>query len=349
MWIDTPVFKEDMEQIIHADFIPWENLNGKTIFITGATGLIGYYLVSALIYRNIVAKSNIRILALVRNEQAALEQFQEQRKADPGHLYFVQGSLECFPEIPDKIDYIVHAGGPTASRYFVEKPVETILVSINGMLQILKLANVNKIGGLVYLSSMEIYGTYSKSLKIQENSPSYLDVMNVRSSYPESKRLCENLCSSFFQEYRVPAKVIRLTQTFGPGIKEDDQRVFAQFIRAYLNNKNICLLTSGKTKRSYLYLSDAVTSILCVLLKGKPGEAYNAANETTYCSISEMADFIATEIAHGTISVEHKFSSEEELKQYLPTAYTDLNTQKLRGLGWRWHIDLKEAFLRSIR
>ena len=56
MWINNKIFKEDMEYIIHANFINWEKLNNKTIFITGATGLIGYYLTSSLVYKNIKEK-----------------------------------------------------------------------------------------------------------------------------------------------------------------------------------------------------------------------------------------------------------------------------------------------------
>lgn len=55
MWLETPVFKEDMEQIVQSDFIHWERLKGRTVFITGATGLIGYYLANSIIYTLILA------------------------------------------------------------------------------------------------------------------------------------------------------------------------------------------------------------------------------------------------------------------------------------------------------
>lgn len=349
MWIDTPIFKQDMDQIIYSNFIPWEILNRKTIFVTGATGLIGYYLISSLMYRNWKIKDKIRILALVRDEDAAMEMFQEQRNAVPDQLFFIRGDLKNFPKISDHIDYIIHAGGPTDSLFFAQHPVETIDITLEGMNQILRLAKANQVESLVYLSTMEVYGTYLRELKIKENFPSYINTIVSRNSYPESKRLCENLCAAFFSEYQVPAKVIRLTQTFGPGIRKTDQRVFAQFIRAYLNKENICLVTEGKTKRSYLYLSDAVTAILTVLLKGKPGEAYNAANETTYCSIRQMADMIACEISHGGISVEVHLTNKNKVIQYLPTAYINLDTQKLQGLGWTWRVDLKNSFLRTIQ
>ena len=128
--------------------------------------------------------------------------------------------------------------------------------------------------------------------------------MKVRTSYPESKRMCESLCTAYASQYSVPVKVLRLTQTFGPGVRYDDGRVFAEFARCAIERRNIVLHTDGATRRSYLYTADAVSAILTVLLKGIAGEAYNAANEATFCSIREMAQLVCSECAGGKIGVE---------------------------------------------
>lgn len=91
--------------------------------------------------------------------------------------------------------------------------------------------------------------------------------MNARNSYPEAKRLSENRCASYAEEYQVPVNVLRLTQTFGPGIARNDQRVFAEFIRSALEKKDIILLTEGRTKRSSRYTADAVTAILTLFYR----------------------------------------------------------------------------------
>ena len=347
MWLETPVFKEDMEQIVQSDFIHWKRLDRKTVFITGATGLIGYYMTNALLYRNLTRGSDIRILALVRSEEKARAMYRAQLETAEGQLQFIPGDLEAVPEIREKVDYIIHGGGPTASRFFVEHPVETIRTALSGTIEMLELGRKNHAEGMVYLSSMEVYGTNTEERKITERSPAFLDTMSARNSYPESKRMCENLCVSYFSEYKVPVNIIRLTQTFGPGVTADDQRVFAQFMRSCISGEDIVLLTEGKTRRSYLYLADAATAILAALLYDTYGEAYNAANEDTYCSIKEMAEMAAEELGGGRVQVRVQPTGEDRTKAYLPTAYTDLETKKLKQLGWRCRTELKEIFRRT--
>ena len=135
---------------------------------------------------------------------------------------------------------------------------------------------------------MEVYGPNRDEEPVSESHASCLDTMSARSSYPESKRMCENLLRFLLiRNIQVPVSCIRLTQTFGPGIRYDDQRIFAMLLRCAMEEKDIELLTEGKTKRSYLYLADAATAILTVLTSVNYGQVYNAANEETYCSIKK--------------------------------------------------------------
>lgn len=284
MWIENKIFKEDLEYITSACFIDWQKFDNKTVFVTGATELIGYTLVSTLLYRNLKYKSNIKIIALVRNITKAKEKFAKQLKQNL-NLKFVVGDVENLPQIDDEIDFIIHGANPTASNYFVDNPVETIKTAVWGTNNILNLAKEKNISGLVYLSSMEVYGAPPTDDLIDESQGTTIDTMSIRSCYPEAKRLCEALCTSYADEYKVPAKVVRLAQTFGPGIDKNDNRVFAEFLRCAIKKQDIVLQTEGTSKRCYLYTADAVTAILAVLLSTKSGEAYNAANKNTYCSI----------------------------------------------------------------
>lgn len=347
MWINNKIFKEDMEYIIHANFINWEKLNNKTIFITGATGLIGYYLTSSLVYKNIKENSNIKILALVRNIEKAKLQFEEQLKVD-NNLYFISGDLNNIPDISEKIDYIIHGASPTSSKSFVENPVEVIKTIYDGAVNVLELAKSKDIKNMVYLSTMEVYGANKTHDKVSEEHESYLNTMNARNSYPESKRLCENLCASYCSEYNVPVNVLRLTQTFGPGIKANDNRVFAQFIRASIEKNDIILLTEGKTYRNYLYLADAVTAVLTVLSEGKYGEAYNVANEESYCSIKEMAELVANDISNREIKVVFNFDNKNDTKIFMPQMCMNLDIKKLKKIGWNSNYNLKNMYKRTI-
>lgn len=348
MWIENEVFKDDMDYIANVNFISWEKLTNKTIFITGATGLIGYYLVSALVYKNLIANSRIKIIILVRNVDKAKKLFEEQLKLDK-NLKFIQGDIENIPDIKENIDYIVHGAGPTNSKFFTNNPVETIKIIFNGTMKVLELSRKKCIKKMIYLSTMEVYGSVQVNEKIDEQHVVNLNTMIARNSYPESKRISENLCASYNAEYEIPVDVLRLTQTFGPGINKNDNRVFAQFIKASIEEKDIILFTEGKTYRSYLYLADAITAILTILLSNKSGEVYNVANEYTYCSIREMADLVANKISLNKIKVLVSLNNTEEVKAFMPQMYMNLDVSKLKKLNWTANKNLEEMYRRTIK
>jgi len=346
MWTEASVFREDLERLAACSSIPWEELKGKRVFITGATGLIGYTLASGLLYYSKIQDAGIQVIALVRDLERAKEKFRGQL-ADGCSLSFVQGSVEKLPEIEGTVDYIVHGASPTASTFFVEKPVETILTAVLGTHHVLELARKKRVKGLVYLSSMEVYGAPKIDTPIDETYPTAVDSMSVRSSYPQAKLLCENLCASYSSEYGVPAKAVRLAQTFGPGVALEDNRVFAQFARAARNKREIALQTAGDTRQTYLYTGDAASAILTVLLRGAPGEAYNAANSDTYCSILEMAQLVARELADGEIHVRTGIN-DQTISQFPPPHRLHLRADKLRCLGWEPTIALAEMYRRML-
>ena len=305
---------------------------GKTIFITGATGLIGQALV-----KEALAKK-MKVIASVRNIDKAKKLFE----AESG-IEFLESDIMGISLENRKVDYLIHAAANTSSTAFVNDPVGIINENYQGTLRTLEFARFNNVKKYVYLSSMEIYGHPHTDEKVTETHATNLDMMSVRSSYPESKRACEILCCSYMSQYNVPINAVRLTQTIGAGVKYDDNRVFAQFARSVIEGKDIILHTKGETKRSYLYLDDAVSAIYTVLEKGADGEAYNAANEETYCSIYEMANLVANECADGRINVLIE-ENESNHHGYAPTLKMNLSTEKLRNLGWEPHVGLKEMF-----
>ena len=172
----------------------------------------------------------------------------------------------------------------------------------------------------------------------------------MRNSYPIGKIASENLCCGYAKEYGVPAMSIRLTQTFGAGVNYNDTRVFAYFARCVKEKTNIVLKTRGETERCYLYTTDAATAILTVLLNGKAGEIYNAADEGTYCSIAEMAEQVAKS---GGIKVVYDIQ-DTAVNGFPDTLYMDLDTTKLQKLGWcplgggRRLIDMYKIMIASL-
>jgi nucleoside-diphosphate-sugar epimerase len=348
MWIENKILREDLEYVVSRPYIKWQRMENKTVLVTGGTGLIGSYFINSLLYYNRCHTNKIHVVALVRDCEKARIKFKRQLEEQLPYLKLIQGAVENLPKIDGNIDFILHAASPTSSSFFVANPVETILISIKGTWNLLRLAIKKHAEGMVYLSSMEVYGPVHSEEKVGEMHPSYIDTMSARNSYPESKRLCESLCASYYKEYKVPVNCIRLTQTFGPGIRYDDQRIFAMLIRCAVQQNNIELLTEGKTKRSYLYLADAATAILTVMTHDEYGQVYNAANDKTYCSIREMAEMVARVVANGNIKVLVKTESPSSTEKFMPELYMNLDVQKLMQLGWKAENSLDKMFVRTI-
>lgn len=350
MWTENKIFLNDLKDISSTSFIEWEKFFGKTIFITGATGLIGYTTTCALLYYNQKnTNAKIRIVALVRNIELAKKQY-EAPLSEGLQFHFVEGDIEHLPTIDEPIHYIIHTASPTESSYFSSHPVETISAILNGTKQILHLAHSKQIQGMVYLSSMEIYGSIKTKTLLSEDHLGSIDILNPRSSYPQAKRLAETLCASFADEYRVPVCIARLSQTFGAGVKKNDSRVFAYMIHCVINNKNIELKTAGDKENMYCYTTDAVTAILLLLTKGVQGEAYNIANPNTYCSVKQMGELVLKTFQKTELSVvTHVESDTKSRNIFRPDGYLNLDTQKIQQLGWEPKISLSEMYRRTIQ
>ncbi len=334
---------EDCQNIGKLDFIEWEKFREKAILITGSTGLIGSSLVNALAYNSQEKGLNIRLVLPVRNVSAAKEQFSWTGAK------IIPYSLGSELKTDESIDYLVHLASPTSSKYFTEKPVDTMLANIEGTRVLLEFAKGHQIKKFISLSTMEVYGFPEKGHKVKENELGFFETMNARNSYPIAKIASETLCNSYYTQYGVPAVVLRATQTFGPGVRYDDGRVFAQFMRCVIEKKDIVLKSAGLTERCYLYTSDAVSAILVSLLKARPGQAYTVANPNTYCSIKNMARMVADEMADGQIGVVFEIVDDIEKLGYAGTLYMDLDVGKIESLGWRSNIDLREMFERMVR
>ncbi|MDE7313296.1 MAG: NAD-dependent epimerase/dehydratase family protein [Eubacterium sp.] len=339
------VLQEDLELLLKEGTVPFERLKDKTVFVTGATGLLGSQVIKALLCSNRVLGTNIRILAFVRNEQKAKRVFAGLLARDD--LQLVYGDVSKVPVCEQKVDYIIHGASATSSRYFVSNPVETIMTAVNGTVNMLEFARAKQAEGFLYLSSLEVYGTPSADAGlIGESYSGYIDPLSVRSSYSEGKRMVECICASYTSQYQVPVKIARLSQTFGAGVEYDDGRVFAEFARCALEKKDIVLHTKGQTVRSYCYTKDAVAAMLLLLLKGEPGTAYNVTNMETKISIADMAQLVCDTFPQAGIHVTFDMPKDVASFGYNPEMVIALDSGRLQALGWKPTVGLKEMFTR---
>lgn len=346
MEIKDEILRQDMEEIAEDKELA-DRLKNSAVFVTGATGLLGSQAVLALACMNRMRKSNIRIIAMARSEEKVKRIFGD--LAEEADLTVYYGDIREPIAYPGDVDYIIHGASATSSRYFVTHPAETIQTALKGTERILEFAREKKIKSMVYLSSLEVYGTPDqKKRSIREEDYGYLDPVNVRSSYSEGKRMAECMCAAYAGEYGISVKTARLSQTFGAGVDYQDGRVFAEFARCAAEKKDIVLHTQGNTVRSYCYTKDAIRGVLYILLKGQTGEAYNLTNMDTAVSIREMAELVCGLYPENGIRVKIEIPKDVASFGYNPEMVIRLDSSKLQALGWAPTVGLREMFERMI-
>ena len=193
----------------------------------------------------------------------------------------------------------------------------------------------------IYISSIEAYGESRSNKLLNEKEIGYLSLTNPRNAYPESKRICELLCYSYYKEYGLHTNIIRPTQTFGRFVSKSDGRVFAYIARSILSNKDVILSSDGLSSKPYISTDDLAFAIIYVILKGKVGECYNVANKDNFCSINDLFMFAKEAFNNQKVKLIHR---NEKLDIYPKNTYINLDTLKLSNLGWEPKDNLINMF-----
>ena len=304
--------------------------------ITGATGFLGGILIQKLRESEEFRKGKLKILALVRDKKKAKHIWRDEEGSSFILLQAdIRDSQKLFSEIPGPVDYLIHCASVTQSSEMIGQPVETADSVVLGSRNMLALAVWLQVKSMVFLSSMEIYGTVENAVRRRtESELGELDLESVRSCYSMGKRMAEHYCHIYWHEYRLPVKIARLAQIFGKGAREEDNRVYAQFARAVKQGRDIILKTSGKSMGNYCDSDEAAEGIMLILEKGVNGEVYNVVNEENTMQIREMAELVAREVAGGKIKVRIEQEPMEKTG-YAPDTGLKLSGEKLRRLGWQ--------------
>lgn len=316
-------------------------IQDKTFLITGSKGIVGSGLMKWLLYENQFRGSNTRIIASTRNVKKVPDYITNDDNVS--FCTFGKEEAECDNE---QIDYIIHAAAPTSNKVFLESPVESMEVIIDGTKRMLELAK-KKRSSLIYISSEEVYGTPHEEKPISETYVGAIDSLSIRSCYPLGKKAAELLCKSYFVEYGVNVIIIRPTVILGLWQPYDSVKVEAEILRCILENKNLVLKSDGSTKKSVVYSLDVLSALLITLYKGRPGDAYNITNPDTFRSVKETAESMFR-IFNDKVSIEYDINPDVKTA-FLPKRVLKENIKKCCDLGWRPYADLEYIYNVDIK
>lgn len=339
---------KDIKEII-IDINKYEKLRNSRILITGASGMLATYMIYTLLYLNDTNEYGIKVIGLVRNKEKALNRFKEILNRKDFEILVQDVCKEL--NIEEEIDYIIHAASQASPKFITTDPVGIVKANTLGTINVLELARKKKIKNLLFTSTREIYGEVDKDvLSIQENNYGIINPLESRACYPESKRVAETLCKSYFDQYRIPFNIVRIAHSYGPGMEiNNDGRVMADFISDTVNYKNIVLKSTGEVERAFCYISDAVRAMFLVMLDGIRGEAYNIANETEEIAIKDVANLLVTMFPERCMKVEFNILDSNSNTGYTKVPRVRLNTTKVENLGWKPQVCLKDGLYRTVK
>jgi len=334
------IIEEDINCILDNP-INFKKLENSTVLITGASGMIGTYLLYTLAILNDLKSLNIKIVALVRDRNKITGYLKNR-----DDLIVLEQDVCDRINYDDKVDYIIHAASPASPRIMKDSPVDTLMANTLGTYNTLKLAKKSNTKSYVFISSREVYGEpYEWQEEFKEDTYGFIDPLLPRSCYPEGKRAAENMCVTFKEQYGVNAKIVRPAHTYGPGMSIYDGRVQADFLKNVVEHQNILMKSTGEALRTYTYIRDVVAGIFFVLLEAED-IAYNVADEEAKITIKGLAELLVGLYPERKLKVEMKI--EENQKGVAPFKLGTINSEKIRALGWKPTITIEEGFRRTV-
>ena len=260
-------------------------LVGKSVLVTGASGLIGAHLLARLEEAQRVGTGPARIVAVTKSGK--IPALGPQFPSLSTEVAAVDlANPEELAQLPDA-DVVVHAAGYGQPDKFLADEFNTLAVNAEATLRLLRKTRSN--GHFHFLSSSEVYS----GLEVHQPSETSIGVTNTdhpRATYIEAKRFGEACVHAARRSSDIHATASRVALVYGPGVRLDDGRVMNEFIRSALTERRITLRDEGLAARTYCYVQDAVEMIMTIAVTGSE-TVYNVGGESR-TTIRQLAESI---------------------------------------------------------
>ncbi len=341
-----PVITQDVSEIIGRD-LPWELLDGSTVLVTGANGMLPSYVVHTLLGLNDTRDAGITVIGLVRNEAKA-RRILGPVLSRPDFRLLATDVTELH-DLDGPLDLVVHGASAARPVLHASDPVATIKANLLGSFNLLDLCVAKGASRFVLMSSSEVYGAQPEGLRlIPEDSYGGFDFLNPRASYSEGKRAAETIASVYAEQYDLDSRIVRFGHIYGPGMALDDGRVQADFAANVVRGEDIVLNSDGAAMRTYTYVADAVAGMFYALLVGT-GRVYNVADSKGMVSIRDLALHFTD--ARPEKQLKRVFANPEHAddRAYNTSKFLGLDSSAVEELGWRAQVHLENGIDRMLR
>lgn len=287
---------------------------GKRVLVTGAAGFLGFNLLHFFSHLNAGFRGaeSVTVVAADNYLRGQPRWLRELVNADAHVILRPHDVTKPWPESDGRFDFIVHCASVASPIYYRKYPLETLDANVTGLRNMLELAREQASASLLYFSSSEIYGDPPpEEIPTKESYRGNVACIGPRACYDESKRVGETLCSIYAQDYKVPVKIVRPFNNYGPGLRLADGRVLPDLCREVLADRDIVLHSDGSPTRTFCYASDALTGYLLTLLSSYHGEPFNIGCDGPEISMRDLAELVL-QVAGGKGKIVHQASEDND-------------------------------------
>jgi nucleoside-diphosphate-sugar epimerase len=335
--------ERDLDHILEHTGDLWEDLRGRSIFITGGTGFFGVWLLESFAWANERLDLRASALVLTRNQESFRKQ-SPHLAANPS-IRFHEGDVRNFDFPGGNFSYIIHAATTSALATFQgEDPLvkfETIVEGTRHTLDFAVQCNARKV---LMTSSGSVYGKPPSDMTyIQESYCGAPDPSDLKSALGEGKRAAEFLCAYYSERYGIETKIPRCFSFVGPYLPLNIHYAIGNFIGDALKGGPIRVTGDGTPYRSYLYAADLAIWLWTILFRGESCRAYNVGSEE-YVTISELANIVAQSMPQPIeVIIANESNSGNATNRYVPST-----KRAQHELGIEQVVNLREAVRRTI-
>ena len=287
------IIADDIRGVLSRTRPLWTDLEQATVFITGATGFFGIWLLETLLAANREMLLGMRVVALSRNPTGFAAKAPELAN-DPA-VTWVLGDVRDFPFPAGPVTHVIHAATESTSNQNASDPQAMFDVCVEGTRRVLALVREKRVGRMLFTSSGAVYGRQPPELThVAEDFRGGPDPLDRRNAYAEGKRAAEFLCGLAATDpvAPVPVSIARCFAFVGPHLPHDVHFAVGNFLRDALAGGPIRIAGDGTQYRSYLYAADLCEWLVTILLRGRAGRAYNVGSEEAV-SIRDLAGRVA--------------------------------------------------------